>query len=116
MVDILLYAKPRRWIGKGAHANNYTICFDPCEKKAEQDVAAANPAGAWRGRSYNPVKIVHDPLGEGAFKPGAEFSGLDKDMMLECGAFTVGTSLIIDGALHYVHGGNGRGQCVKKHK
>ena len=114
MVDILLYAKPRSSFGAGAHINNYPIRFDPCENEAKEE--ASKPVCCPRGRSYNPVKIVHDPLGKGAFESGIEFSTLEKDYMLLCGGFTVGTSLIIDGVLHYVHGGNGSGQVVEKYK
>ena len=112
MVDILHYGKPHNWAGTAARANGYVYCYDPNERQAKQ------PATKRRGRprtTYNyTIKIVHDPLDVGGFKPGTEFSVLEKDFMLQCGGFTPGTALIVDGVLHYVHG-NGR-QCVKKFK
>ena len=112
MVDILLYAKPRRWIGKGAHANNYTICFDPNERKLR-------PLGKQRGRprtTYNySVKIIHDPLDIGGFAAGTEFSLMDYTCMLQNSSFTPGTELIIHGVPQCVYNSNGR-QRVKKYK
>ena len=103
MTDILNYDKPRNWRGATARTNNYIFCCDPNERTA-QELA---PEKKRRGRprtSYNYiVKIVHDPLDTGGFKPGTEFSILEKNRMLMCGSFTVGTSLIVDEELNFVH-------------
>ena len=113
MVDILLHDR-RRLRGTGARAKSYLGAYTelPGGKKARH-----GKPGKPRGTYLYSIKIVHDPLDRGGFKPGTEFSILEKDFMLQCGCFTVGTALIVDGVLHYVHssGDNGR-QCVKKFK
>ena len=116
MVDILHYDKPLHWAGTGARANGYVYCYDPNVRQAKQP--STKPRGRPRTTYNYTVKIVHDPLDKGGFKPGTEFSVLERDCMLLCGGFTVGTALIVDGKLCYIHSsGNGNGrQCVKKFK
>ena len=114
MVDILLHDKPRRWVGTKARANCYLgeLTELPGGKHARH-----GKQGRPRGMYLYSIKIVHDPLDVGGFAPGTEFSILEKDYMLQCGGFTIGTALIVDGTLHYVHGsGNNGQQCFKKFK
>ena len=115
MSNILNYDKPRNWRGTTATSKNYIYCYDPNERSAKPEVGTTKR----RGRpptTYNYIiKIVHDPLEIGGFRPGAEFSVLEKNKMLQYGGFTIGTSLIVQGVLNYIHS-DGASQVIKKWK
>ena len=113
MVDMLWHDR-RRLRRSGARAYNYRGAMDGV--KGGKHLPTGGPTGRPRGTYIYSIRIVHDPLDCGGFAAGTEFSILEKDCMLLCGTFTVGTSLIVDGKLCFVHSSGNGGQCVKRWK
>ena len=101
--------------GNGRHAN-YQNSYDPTKVKGVRVKKAEERRGRPRTTYIYNIKIVHDPLGCGAFASGKEFSELEYEAMLRNCAFTIGTSLIVDNKLNYVHSNGNGGQMVKRMK
>ena len=111
MVDILLWETNKRY--KGCRAQNYLLARDSLEGGKHPTKTKEDKRTAYE----YPVKVVVDPLVVGGFKPGSSFSILEYETMLLQGTFTVGTTLMVERAMRFVHSrDNGCGQCVKKFK
>ena len=110
MVDLLLYDKGMRFRNIPARAKNYYGAGK--DEYVDED--------APKTRSCPPpvnylIRIVHDPLDVGGFKPGVGFSVVEYTEMKHRCAFTPGTILDVRGTLRIIRRRNGY-QVASRHK